>query len=83
MHRHARPEVGATDADIDDVGDAFAGKSAPLAAMNALAEIAHARQHGLDFIRCLSAGTQVHVAHGTVFGVVDRGARPAFSASSR
>ena len=46
--RHDRPEIGAADADIDDITDAFAGVTFPLAAADALAEGRHLVQHGMD-----------------------------------
>ena len=70
--RHPRPEVGAADADIDDVGDAFAGKAAPLAAVHAFAEVLHALEHGANLGRLLLVGAQGHVADGALLGMVDR-----------
>ena len=75
LGRHVRSEIGAADAEIDDVGDAFAGIAAPLAAMDAFAKIGHARQDGLDLGRCGFAGAQRSVADGAVFRVVDLFAR--------
>ena len=46
--RHHRPEVGAADADIDDVADAFAAVAFPLAASDALSEVGHLVEHGVD-----------------------------------
>ena len=46
--RHHRPEVGAADADIDDVADAFAGVAFPLAAADAIGEVGHLVEHGVD-----------------------------------
>ncbi|MCY1226441.1 hypothetical protein D9M72_386700 [compost metagenome] len=45
---HARPQVGAADADIDDIGNALARGTLPGAAAHTLREIAHAYQHLLD-----------------------------------
>ncbi len=72
LDRHARPEVGAADADVDDVGDALAGIAAPAAAVDAVAEALQAPQHRAHFGRRLVAGAQGHVADGAPFAVVDR-----------
>ena len=45
---HHRPEVGAADADVDDVADALAGVALPLAAAHALGERRHLVEHGVD-----------------------------------
>ncbi len=70
--RHPRPEVGAADADIDDIGDAFAGKTAPVAAVHAFTEILHALEHGANLGRFLLVGAQRHMTDGAMLGVVDR-----------
>ena len=71
LDHHARSEVGTTDADIDDIGDALAGKAAPLATVNLLAKSPHPGEHGPDFRRRILAGAQIHVPHRTTFSVVD------------
>ena len=43
--RHHRAEVGATDADVDDVADALAGIALPRAVAHPGGEIGHAIQH--------------------------------------
>ena len=68
---HARAEIGAADADIDDVGDPLAGETAPVAAVDALAEALQAREHRPHFRRRAGAGAQGHVADGAALGVVD------------
>ena len=45
---HHRPEVGAADADVDDVADAFAGVALPRAAADAVREVGHLVEHGVD-----------------------------------
>src|SRR5215471_6988221 len=45
---HHRPEVGAADADVDDVAYAFARVALPGAATNAIAEVRHLVEHGVD-----------------------------------
>ena len=70
--RHARPEVGTADADIDDIGDPLAGETAPSAVMHAFAEILHAFEHGAHFGRFVLVGAQRHVADRPLLGVVDR-----------
>src|SRR5262249_6542476 len=43
-----RPEVGAADADIDDVANAFAGVALPFAVADAVGESGHLVEHGMD-----------------------------------
>ncbi len=45
---HQRAEVGAADADVDDVRDGLAAMPPPGAAAHALAEVPHAREHAVD-----------------------------------
>ena len=45
---HDRTQVGAADADVDDVANAFAGVPLPRAAPHAIGEIGHLVQHGVD-----------------------------------
>ncbi len=61
---HDWPEVGAADADVDDVADALAGVACPGAAADAAREIGHLVQHGVDL------GHHVLAVHdnGRVFG---------------
>ena len=78
--RHHRPEVGAADADIDDVADAFAGVAFPLAAADAVGEVGHLVEHGMNLRHdvlavdddgCASRRTQRHVQDGAIFRDVD------------
>ena len=69
--RHAWPEIGAANAEIDHVGDAFAGVATPAAAVDTLAKICHACEAGLDVGGGLCASTQGGVADGALLGVVD------------
>ncbi len=46
--RHDRPEVGAADADIDDVLYRLAGKPLEFARTKAGGEVTHTREHGVD-----------------------------------
>ena len=48
FRHHDRAEVGAADADVDDIGDRFAGIALPFAAAHPLGELAHVRQHRID-----------------------------------
>ena len=77
---HHRPEVGAADADVDDVANAFAGVAFPGAAAHAVGEISHLVEHGVDLRhhvlaidddRCASRRAQGHVQDGAVFRDVD------------
>ncbi len=45
---HHGTEVGTADADVDDVLDAFAGMALRLAAPDAVGEISHLVEHGMD-----------------------------------
>ena len=77
---HLRAQVGAADADVDDVGDRLAGVALPLARPHALAERAHVRQDAVDIGHHISpididgsvgAIAQGDVQHGPVLGDVD------------
>jgi hypothetical protein len=77
---HLGAEVGAADADVDDVGDRFAGVAEPGAAAHRVAERFYARQHAVHVARDVLAvhrdrlafrGAQGGVQDGTVFGGVD------------
>jgi hypothetical protein len=46
--RHHRTEVGAADADVDDVADALSGVAFPLAAADAVGEGGHLVEHGVN-----------------------------------
>ena len=46
--RHDRAEVGAADADVDDVFDPLAGVALPLAAANAIGKVGHLVEHGMN-----------------------------------
>ena len=46
--RHDWAEVGAADADIDDIADALSGMTLPLRAADALGKIGHLFQHGMN-----------------------------------
>ena len=45
---HHRAEVGAADADVDDVANALAGVALPRAAAHAVGEVGHLVEHGVD-----------------------------------
>ena len=45
---HDRPEIGATDADVDDVADRLAGVAFPVAAAHAVREVGHPVEHRMD-----------------------------------
>jgi hypothetical protein len=78
--RHHRPEIGAANADIDDVADALSGVSLPLAAADAVGKVGHLVEHGVNLgydvlavdddgraSRC----TQRDMQDRTIFGNVD------------
>ena len=77
---HHRPEVGAADADIDDIANALAGVAFPGAAADAVAEIRHLVEHSVDLGHDVlaidedgwpSRRAQRHVQDGAVFRDVD------------
>ena len=77
---HHRAEVGAADADVDDVADRLAGVPLPRAGADAVGEVGHLVEHGVyvghDVLAVHDDGraarrTQRHVQHGTVLGDVD------------
>ena len=77
---HHRPEVGAADADVDHVADAFAGVALPCAAPDPVGEIGHLVQNGVNLGHHVLAvdddgrrtrRAQGHVQNGTVLREVD------------
>ncbi len=77
---HHRPQVGAADANVDDVADALAGEAFPLAAAHTLRKVAHAVKHGVhlrhnilavDVDMGVARGAQGDMQHGAVLGDVD------------
>ena len=77
---HHRPEVGAADADVDDVADPLAGVALPLTAADPIGEVGHLVEHGVDLRHHVLAvdddgypfrRTQCHVQDGAIFGDVD------------
>ena len=77
---HHRPEVGAADADVDDVGDRPPGRALPLAGADGVGERAHPVEHlvhlgddvdAVDDERAFARHPQRHVQHGAVLGDVD------------
>ena len=83
LRGHARAEIGATDADIDDVADRLTAGTAPAAGMDGVAEAAHLLEDGahighhipiIDEDRAvrLAEIAQGDVQHGASLGVVDR-----------
>ncbi len=78
--RHHRPEVGAADADVDDVGDPLAVVPGPLAVAHPVRERAHAVEHrvhaghdvlAVDDDRRVARGAQRDVQRGAVLRHVD------------
>ena len=77
---HHRAEVGAADADVDDVANAFAGVAHPGAAADALGEGGHLVEHrmncrhdilAVDHDRGALRRPQRDVQHGAILGDVD------------
>ena len=78
--RHRRAEVGAADADVDDVPDPLAGVAGPLARTDPVGEGGHLVQHGVhgrDHVLAVHLDHRVArraqrgVQHGAVLGDVD------------
>jgi hypothetical protein len=78
---HQRAEIGAADADIDDVGDGLAGVPFPGAAAHPAGEVFHLGENGVDLGHHVLAGdadrpiravAQRYVQHRASFGDVDR-----------
>ena len=77
---HHRSQVGAADADVDHVADALARMSLPRAAADAVREIRHPVEHGMDVghhvlpvddDRRASRRAQCHMQHRAILGMVD------------
>src|SRR5436309_14169278 len=77
---HYRSEVGAADADVDDVTDTLAGVSLPLTAADAVGEVRHPIEHridmwydvfAIDHDRCPPWRAQRNVQHRAVLCDVD------------
>ena len=77
---HHRPEVGAADADVDDVANSLAGVALPGPVAHPVGEVRHLLEHRVDLghhvlaiddDRCAFWGAQGHVQDGSVFGDVD------------
>jgi hypothetical protein len=66
---HHGPEVGAADADVDDVADALTGVSLPDAAANAVRKVARAIEHRVDLRHDV---LPIH-SHGGALGRTQRG----------
>ena len=77
---HDRAEIGAADADVDDVADALAGVSLPCSAANLVGEGGHLVEHSVhagdyifavDLDRFAFGRAERDVQDGAVFGDVD------------
>src|SRR5262245_49506143 len=77
---HYRPEIGAANADVDDVTNALTSVSLPLTAANAVGEVRHLVEYcvdmwynvlAIDEDGCSSWCTQGNVQHSAVLGDVD------------
>ena len=80
FERHHRAEIGAADADVDDVADALAGMPSPCARAHALAPCGHAREHRMHLGHHIAPvdeqappprHAQRHMQGRTVLGAVD------------
>ena len=79
--RHHGTEVGAADADVDNVLDALAGKALPFALPHLIGEIAHLREHfahsrhdvlAIDFdLHILVLASERRVQHRAALGRID------------
>jgi hypothetical protein len=77
---HNRSEIGASDADVDDVADRLAGVAFPRPAPDAVGEVGHLVEHGVHLGHhvlavhdngCPPRGAQGHVQDGTLLRDVD------------
>ncbi len=77
---HHRPQIGAADADVDDIADRLAGVPLPVAAADAVAEVGHLVEHGMHLRHHIHAvhhdglrlrGAQGSVQDGALLGDVD------------
>src|SRR5262245_64294595 len=77
---HDRPEVGAADANVDDVANAFAGMAFPGAGAYAIGKTSHLIKYGVDLGHhvlainddgCSSRRAQGHVQDSALFRDVD------------
>ena len=77
---HHRPEVGPADADVDDIGDFFAGVALPLPGPDLVRECLHPVQDGIDLghhvlsvyeNRHVFAVAQGHVQNSALLGLID------------
>src|SRR5262249_45256311 len=77
---HDWPEVGATDTDVDDVADSFAGVTFPLATTDTIGKVGHLAEHGMDLRHDVLAvdddgrafrRTKRHMQRGPIFRYVD------------
>ncbi len=77
---HHRPEVGAADADVDDVANSLSGVAFPGTAAHAIGKVGYLVEHGVDLRHdilainnngCSSRRAQGDVQDGAVFRDVD------------
>src|ERR1700730_17599908 len=77
---HHRSEVGAPDADVDDIANALTGMALPFAAPDPIGEVGHLIEHSVDLgyhvlavhdDRRLSRRAQSNVQDASVFRYVD------------
>ena len=77
---HHRPQVGAPNADVDDVPNTLAGVAQQDATPDTVGKVGHLVQRGVDLWHhvltvhddnCSLRGAQGHVQHGSLFGEVD------------
>ena len=80
LGRHDRAEIRAADADVDDIGDGFAGITFPRAGADVVAECLHLLEHAVDIghdilavnhDRAVRSVAQGNMKHGPAFGDVD------------
>lgn len=77
---HHRPEIGASDSDVDDIGYALAGVAPPCAAANLVGKNSHLGEHSIDsghhilainFDRPIAPVTQRDVEYRAAFSEID------------
>src|SRR5580765_4134439 len=80
LERHYWPEVGAANADVDDIANPLSGIAFPRAIANAIREFGHSVEHFVDLRHDILAidedsgflwRAKGRVKHGALFGDVD------------
>ena len=80
FNHHQWPQVRTANANIDNIGNGFAGITFPVTRDDLFREVLHLGQHLIDFGHDIfavnqngriAAVAQSHMKHGTIFGGID------------